>query len=221
MKRVILIIVLGLLALPSTAQYHFTELGDKLIFNGDKEIDLDDVDIFANVMIWTLQQAESGKDNLVLCDWSSFKETALFRLTSPSSRRAYSFEMTVRVSDEQLVWDVRDIKEYPLASVKVGIPLEKFYPAKKPAQREVLDEADLLITELLNDFVSFVNSYEAVFRTDVVKAGRLEKGMSQDECLLIQGKPVRITDNGKKTTWLYVDDSYLIFEEGRLKVIMN
>jgi hypothetical protein len=221
MKRVILIIVLGLLALPSTAQYHFTELGDKLIFNGDKEIDLDDVDIFANVMIWTLQQAESGKDNLVLCDWSSFKETALFRLTSPSSRRAYSFEMTVRVSDEQLVWDVRDIKEYPLASVKVGIPLEKFYPAKKPAQREVLDEADLLITELLNDFVSFVNSYEAVFRTDVVKAGRLEKGMSQDECLLIQGKPVRITDNGKKTTWLYADDSYLIFEEGRLKVIMN
>jgi hypothetical protein len=221
MKRVILIIVLGLLALPSTAQYHFTELGDKLIFNGDKEIDLDDVDIFANVMIWTLQQAESGKDNLVFCDWSSFKETALFRLTSPSSRRAYSFEMTVRVSDEQLVWDVRDIKEYPLASVKVGIPLEKFYPAKKPAQREVLDEADLLITELLNDFVSFVNSYEAVFRTDVVKAGRLEKGMSQDECLLIQGKPVRITDNGKKTTWLYADDSYLIFEEGRLKVIMN
>lgn len=221
MRRLILILALGLLALPSTAQYHFTELGDKLVYNGDKEIDLDDVDIFANAVIWTLQQAESGKDNLVLCDWSSFKETALFRLISPNSRRAYSFEMTVRVSDEQLVWDVRDIKVFPLASVKVGIPLEKYYPAKKPAQREVLDEVDYLMTDFLDSFVSFVNSYEAVFHTEAIKAGRLEKGMTQDECLLIQGKPIRISDNGKKTTWLYADDSYLIFEDGRLKVIMN
>lgn len=214
-------IILGLLALPSTAQYHFTELGDKLVFNGDKTVDLDDADIFANVVIWTLQQAESGKDNLVLCDWSSLKETALFKLNSPNSRRAYSFEMTARVSDEQLVWDVRDIKEYPLASVKVGIPLEKFYPAKKPAQREVLDEVDALVIELLDQFVSFVDSYKADVRLETIKAGRLEKGMSPDECLLIQGKPVRISDNGKKTTWLYSDDSYIIFEEGRLKVVMN
>lgn len=221
MKRLFLMIVLGLLALPSTAQYHFTELGDKLVFNGDKTVDLDDADIFVNVVIWTLQQAESGKDNLVLCDWSSLKETALFQLNAPNSRRAYSFEMTARVSDEQLVWDVRDIKEYPLASVKVGIPLEKFYPAKKPAQREVLDEVDAIITELLDQFVSFVDTYEADVRIETIKAGRLEKGMSQDECLLIQGKPVRISENGKKITWLYADDSYLIFDEGRLKVIMN
>ena len=210
-----------MLALPLTAQYHFTELGDKLVYNGDQDVDFYDSETFANIVIWTLRQAESGKDNLILCDWSSFKETALFRLASENSRRAYSFEMTARVSDQQLVWDVHDIKEYPLASVRVGIPIEKFYPAKKPAQREVLDEVDQLVTAFLSEFVSFVMTYETQVDMDAIRAGRLVKGMTQDECLLIQGKPARITDNGKKSTWLYADESYLIFEDGKLKVIMD
>lgn len=223
MKKITLTLGLLAAALPVFAQTgELVEIGGALVCSVADSTDWDDRTAFINVMLWTIDYAGTEKDNLVSCDWKDFKESSVFRLSSPTGRRAYSFDMSVKVEEGEIQVMVQNIKEYPLASVKIGVALEKFYPANKPAKREILEEAQSLIGDTIDSLVAFVrgNKPDIEDGWSNICSLHVVRGMTQDACKLVHGKPEDIQVNGKKAMWLYPDGHYLLFENGHLKSIM-
>lgn len=222
MKRIVAILALTLCLTPLRGQkYEFTLLGEDLVISGENPIQVSDTTAFVNAMLWTADKAGKGKDNIISCSWKNFKAEILLKTAEPG-HGTYSAVLSFRVEDGLLSYMVRKVKKHPVSGIKIGVDLEMFYPPSRPSQTETLNEATLLIGNLLDELEAFVagNVPDIDWGLENAIAQKTVRGMTKDECLLAAGKPLEVSVTGKKETWRYDDGRCLIFESGRLKTTL-
>lgn len=180
--------------------------------------------IFINAMLWAadhMPDAEEGAPGPVPCDIDAMQLSIDCVVASKKFGGQYSFRLTVRVADNILTTLASDIShEAAMDVVKITkrSKFDKFQPDKKPKQKEYMDDFAALYEALLNDMTAYVASHDvpAVTHWTQIEQHDVTKDMTEDECILALGRPVRKQEQTSKVQWIYDSFTFLYFDGGKL-----
>lgn len=180
--------------------------------------------IFLNSLLWTIENKENTpeeENNKLKPDYDKRQFSVLLTQHNVQSGSCYRYTLSVRVSDNIITLLASDITyEAETAVIKLvkRLPFEKLQPEKKPKHQEYLDEFASIYEEQTKKLLKAVeeNVPPVIRHWTEIKENRVEKGMTESECLLAMGKPASIQKQGDKTEWMYNSYTYLFFENGIL-----
>lgn len=224
MKQKILLFVFFLTALSSYGQVKFdvVKAGDNYISTGSEALSsLSSEKAFANAILWIVDRATSGKDNIVDCDMDGKTVTAKLRMAQDeSSKQAYTCEVKVTVSSGQVVVLAENIKS--LTGGLFGetvLAFEKLNIEKKDKHKEMFNEFKRLANKTLNQMLKYIQTNDPgnLSHWSQVCSEELIPGMTENECKIAKGKPLSVSGGAERTQWMYSTSEYLIFTNGLLK----
>lgn len=181
-------------------------------------------DIFLNALLWAtdnMTSTESEAPGPATCDVDGRSLSINCVIASKKLEVNYVFTLSAKVSDNILTVLASDIGcEGEVAVVKLTkrLSFNKFQPEKKEKHKEYMDDFAALYKKLLDDMTTFIASHEppTVTHWNQVRENEVVKGMTEDECLLAIGRPVKRQEQGSKTQWIYGSFSFVYFENGRV-----
>ena len=219
------VIATGLLAvctstLMAQVSYDVTVSEKKRIVSGSADFQKSDDIVFANALLWTVNEGTGKKDNVIDCDFVKHKLTATYKLEKDGSP-AYICRMTMSVDQGRLMFLISDIKiQGNLLSAFMSF--DKLNPEKKPKHQDIINEFKSLNNQKLQNMFDFIsNNTPIITNWKGVCQGRLEKGMSADEVQMIYGKPVTKQQNGVDEQYIYSTFIYIFLENGIVKSFVN
>lgn len=183
--------------------------------------------IFLNALLWVIENREAAREEEESgtgrpeADYDKMQFSVPMVEHDARSNSCYRYLLSVRVSDNIVTLLASDITyEAETAVIKLvkRFPFEKLQPEKKPKHREYLDGFASLCEERFRLLLKAVeeNTPPVIRHWTEIKENRVEKGMTEAECLLSMGKPASVQKQGDKTEWMYDSYTYLFFENGRL-----
>lgn len=176
---------------------------------------------FANAMLWIIDRANIGKDNIQECDMQEQTVTAKLRMSeSEKAKQAYTCDVKVTISSGQIIILVNNIR--CLSSGLLGestLAFEKLNVEKKEKHKDMFDEYTRLVNKEMNQLLKFIKSNDPgnMPHWNSVCADETVVGMTENECKLVKGKPMSVTSGGERSQWMYSTSEYLIFNNGLLK----
>lgn len=205
----------------------FSTASNKTIYTGNEEISSkSDESIFSNALLWCIDKAEKGKENILKADFKALNFISSIEIqTNSEDVRVYSFQMKIKVKQSHIVILVDEIKaQINNGFFKAFVPVEKLAQSDKPQDLERYKGAENAVCAFIEEFVNFVKG-----NTPDIKESNWEKvceqvikvGMTEDECKLICGKPLNIQNDVSRQQWMISESCYLIFENKVLTVVLD
>jgi len=210
--------------------YPVTLNEEKRVVTGFQSFTIDDNEIFANALMWAINNLCERERN-TLFDINVAKKEFSFNATfdyivSGKPKYQYIFKGNMRIVDRKLVYNLYDI-EYKTNSIlnfSSTSSIDKLSPEKKQKQKEIISAFQELESKMLNSLFDVITEKKCSIIThwDDINIQRPVKGMNEDECLLAFGKPNNIyEDNNNRTQWSYGLNFVLIFKNGLLETIIR
>lgn len=224
MKQLLFIAVLLLGTIGSYAQIKFdvVKAGGQYMATGSESLgSTSSQKAFANAMLWILNRANVGKDNIRECDMQGQAVTARLRMAeSENAKQAYTCDVKVTISSGQIVILANNIKGVSNGLLgESTLAFEKLNLEKKEKHKEMFDEYKRLVNKELNQLLKYVqdNDPGAMPHWRQVCAEEIVAGMTENECMIVMGKPLSVTSGSERSQWMYSTSEYLIFSNGLLK----
>ncbi|MBQ9213191.1 MAG: hypothetical protein IJ150_04540 [Bacteroidales bacterium] len=152
-------------------------------------------------------------------DYEKMRFTMKYYLIQENAT-SYASQLTIQVTQGRLVYLVSDIKAQVsgLGGVLGATSFNKMNPEKKPKQKQMQDEFEVLNKVQLQNMLDYVEKSEMdIRRWDHFKNRRLEEGMTMKEVLLTLGKPIDMQTSGETTQLMYNTFTYVFMEKGIVK----
>lgn len=202
-------------------QYETTVVGKKRIVTGIKEFSLPSQTILANSLLWAVNEGPQGKEEIVDVDYNKGRLSCVYNLKRDDDDVAYTCRLQLQISENQLVFTVKDVKING-GLMSMFSNFDKLNPEKKTKHADVIREFERLNNDKLNDLFSFISNHKLEITSwDNVRSGTLQRGMTQDEVLLIYGKPASVQSDGSTTQYMYSSFVRVFLENGKVKSFVN
>ena len=181
-------------------------------------------DIYVNALLWATNNVIAAEDvapGPVESDTDAQQLSIDCALTSKKLDGIYFFKLSVRVADNILTTLASDINyqsEVAVVKFTKRTSFDKLQPDKKSKHKEYMDDFASLYPKLLSSLTEYISSHEppTITHWSQISQNDVVKGMTEDECLLSLGRPVRKQEQGSKVQWIYDSYTYLFFEDGKL-----
>lgn len=177
------------------------------ILSGDND-SLEDIE-FNDKKIYFIKTISNGKGGGKILD----KEIA-----------TYKFAVTVTPSSGALLLTVDDM----WVSYKDKGILQKTTPIgalKEDNSRQMALKKEFvnLLSNFLNQYVEDIQNadYQKVTHWEDIEKGKIVKGMTQYEVLILKGKPRNESKNGSRVKWMYANDNVIIFTDNVVTSIIE
>lgn len=220
-NKTILLFCLLLLSSTLVAQtgFQLTTADKKKIVTGSQLFQKSDKVIFANALLWAIERGQQLKELIEDVDYEKMRFTMKYYLIQENAT-SYASQLTIQVTQGRLVYLVSDIKAQVsgLGGVLGATSFNKMNPEKKPKQKQMQDEFEVLNKVQLQNMLDYVEKSEMdIRRWDHFKNRRLEEGMTMKEVLLTLGKPIDMQTSGETTQLMYNTFTYVFMEKGIVK----
>lgn len=203
--------------------FQVTTADKERIVTGSQTFDKQDHEIFLNAMLWTIERGTQLKELISDCDFEKLRLTLDYNIIQEEAT-SFASKLTIQVSQGRLVYLVSDIKgqQTGLGGMLGAVQFNKMNPEKKPKQKQMVEEFEQQNKKILQSLLEFVGST----KTDLtfwqqISEGKLEKGMSKTDVMLILGKPIDIQTASGTTQMMYNSFTYVFLEEGKVKSFMQ
>lgn len=226
MKRLTLYIfslLLSLTAIHAQENYKVSISDKHRIVTGSIEVNKADKVIFANALVWAIEQGEKYKELLADIDFDKMRMVIDYNLSN-EGESSFTSKLTLQVSQGRLVYLVDNIKGQSsgLASMLGTTLFDKMNPEKKPKQKALIEEFEALNKKGLAKLFDYVRNHDTdVSKWDCIAENRLEKGMTVEDVTMILGKPINIQKSNTTIQYMYNTFTYVFFEDGKLKSFMQ
>lgn len=224
MKRIILSLILAGILLPMMAQkqYATTIVDKKRIVTGIEEFSLPSQTIFGNALLWAINEGPQGKEEIVDIDYGKERLAMVYNLRRDGEDNpAYTCRLQIQVTENQLVFTIKDVKMHG-GLMGMFSNFDKLNPEKKTKHADIIREFERLNDQKLYNLFSFIREHQLqVPNWDNVRSGSLQRGMTEDEVLLIYGKPGSIQSDGATTQYMFSSFVRVFFENGKVKSFVN
>lgn len=196
--------------------------GDKWIVLGKADFPgVSSEQLFVNALLYTIEQAESGKKHILRLDINERSFSVLMLLPSrfyPESKTYYKFANTLTVTGNHVsfISSEMHVCSSNLFGDPKEIPFEKLQPEKKGKHKNYVNEMAAENSAYLDELFCFVkkNTPLPVVHWQEIAERNIVKGMNETECLLAVGKPQYIRKTGNQTKWMVNNDFVVMFENG-------
>lgn len=225
MKKILLLLVSVINLVPVFCQndYKLSEAGGNLVCTGFFSTDNNDKSMFASSLLWCMEDGKGIADTFVARDFANYKFVAkLRRNAKDNDKKSISFILKVQVKDGQMSYSIAEIKVFE-SLLPIPSAIEKYYPPRKSKQEEVIAWVTDICSETMNDLMAFIHNTHPVFSEhwDAICRKSIEPGMTADECVLVMGKPINRQNSGNREQWMYENSTYIIFENGVVKTLLD
>ena len=140
------------------------------------------------------------------------------------TERVYTCQLTLSVVKGKLGFLIEKAKCVPnnVLGAIAAINLDKINLAKKPQNKQYIDEFAIVCQSFINDMLSEILNREVNLNNwEAIKKGQVVKGMDQSEVKMAIGKPSDITENTQRVMWTYASGKIVVFENGIVTGMLN
>ncbi len=224
MKRItsLFLFFYTLLPLMAQKQYSSTVVEKKRVVTGIEDFSLPSQTILGNAMLWAVNEGPQGKEEIVDIDFGKERLSMVYNLRREDDEDpAYTCRLQLQVTEGQLVFTVKDVKMHGgLKSMFSNF--DKLDPVKKTKHADIIREFERLNDAKLNNLFNFIKEHQLqVTNWDNIRSGSLQRGMTEDEVMLIYGKPVSKQSDGTTTQYMFNSFVRVFIENGKVKSFVN
>ena len=162
------------------------------------------------------------KEEIVDIDFGKERLSMVYNLRREDDEDpAYTCRLQLQVTEGQLVFTVKDVKMHGgLKSMFSNF--DKLDPVKKTKHADIIREFERLNDAKLNNLFNFIKEHQLqVTNWDNIRSGSLQRGMTEDEVMLIYGKPVSKQSDGTTTQYMFNSFVRVFIENGKVKSFVN
>lgn len=185
------------------------------------------IDIFTNALVYIYDNYNPESEAIESIDYDSNRFIIARKLKQGSSGKTTSYEYisAFQIADGILSFISYDItceyREKGILPRKLDI--EKLKPQENPRHKELVEEFSFLNSKILKEMSDFIctSDNEKVTHWDEIKNNQAVKGMNKTEVKLALGRPYSERDMGKRTKWMYDNNSVIIFTNGIVTTVID
>ena len=179
-------------------------------------------ELFVNSLLYAIEQAEAGKEHVLILDVSQKSFSLLMQLPSnfyPENKTYYKYANTISIENGRITFRATEMhvcSNNLFGDLKETL-FESLQPEKKAKHRNFINELAAQNSIYLHKLFEYVktNKPQAVTHWEEISNGDIIKGMNTTECLLSVGKPLHIRKNGgNQIKWMVNNDFVVLFENG-------
>lgn len=205
-----------------TAQVNFdvTIAEKKRIVQGSEIFQKSDDEIFVNAMLWAINEGPVRKEEILDFDFTKHELAMIYNLKKDGDV-AYTCRLTLRASSGRLFFLVNEIK------IQGGFfgsfqNFDKLNPEKKAKHKDIINEFERLNNLKIQELFEYVsNNNPKITNWRNVCLGKIDKGMSVDEAILVYGKPINVQSEGNKEQYMFSSFVYVYIEDGLITAYVN
>ena len=192
---------------------------NKRIVSSSASFQKNEDEIFANALLWAVNEGPGRKEEILDCDFVKRQLTMVYNLKK-EDKIAYTCRMTLSVAHGELMFLINDIKIQ--GGLNVFLSFDKLKPEKKVKHQDIINEFKSLNNQKLQELFSYISDHSPkITNWKNVCLGKIDRGMSSDEVLLVYGKPVSIQSNGDNEQYMFSTFVYVFLENGIVKSFVN
>ena len=221
-RRMLFTALLAVLAITTNAQVSFDveTVDKKRVVRGTESFQKTDNEIFANVVLWAINQGPSLKEEIVDCDFVKRELNMNYNLKKEDAI-AYACRLKIKVAQGKLVFLVSDVKMQG-GLLGAFLNFDKLNPEKKTKHQDIINEFRSLNNQKIQEMFSYISEHNPVITNwNNVCVNKIDKGMSCDEAMLVYGKPLSIQSDGTKEQYMFSSFVYVYIENGLVISFVN
>lgn len=174
---------------------------------------------FSTALLWALEQEALENDGKMEGKLDIKKYFLVFKpvLRPSDANYYYEFEMGLKADGGKMQYEIGNACHVSegMFGEKKRVKLNKIDLTKTPQRQAYIDQ----FAEVIKPFVA---GLEEALRTkevgighwDAMVQGRVVKGMTEQECRLVMGNPLYVTENQQRKQWTYQMGKVVVFEKG-------
>lgn len=190
------------------------------IVTGTQDFQKSDDVIFANALLWAVNEGPGRKEEIVDCDFVKRQFSMVYHLQR-EGEEAYTCRLGVKVAQGKLVFLVSEVKVQG-GLLSSFVSFDRLNPEKKAKHQDIINDFQALNNQKLLSLFSFVGDYSPkITNWKNVCMNRIDRGMSADEVRLIYGKPINIQSDGTKVQYMYSSFVYVFMENDTVASFVN
>lgn len=184
-------------------------------------------DIFTNALVYIYDNYDPENEAIESIDYGSNRFIIARRMKQGSGGKTTSYEYisAFQIADglmSFISYDIRaEYREKGILPRKLDI--EKLKPQENPRHKELVEEFSFLNSKFLKEMSNYISSTEAekVTHWNEIKNNQAVKGMNKTEVKLALGRPYSEREMGKRTKWMYDNNSVVIFTNGIVTTVID
>lgn len=182
--------------------------------------------IFTNALVYIYDNFDSENEVIESIDYESKRFIIARKLKQGSGKNttAYEYISAFQIADGILSFVSYNIRaEYREKGILPRkLDIEKLKPQENARHRELVEEFSFLNSKILKEMSDYISSTtpESITHWDDIKEGNAVKGMNKTEVKLALGCPYSERVSGKRTKWMYDNNSVVIFTDGIVTAVM-
>lgn len=186
-----------------------------------------EVQIFTNALVYLYDNLDPETESIESIDYDSHKFIIARKMKQGSGKTttAYEYILAFQMTDGLISFACYNIDaEYREKGILPRkLALEKLKPQEIERHKELVIEFSSLNTKYLNDIAKYATETkpEVVSHWENIENKEAVKGMNKTEIKLIFGRPVSERITGKRTKWMYADNSVVIFTNDIVTTIIE
>lgn len=176
-------------------------------------------ELFVNSLLFAIEQAEAGKEHVLIQDISKKSFSLLMQLPSnfyPETKTYYKYANTISVENERITFlatEMHVCSNNLFGDLKETL-FESLQPEKKAKHKNYMNELAAQNSVYLHKLFEYIqtNKPQPISHWEEISVGNIIKGMNTTECLLAVGKPLHIRKSGNQIKWMVNNDFVVLFE---------
>lgn len=209
--------------------YPCSTIDDKyVITNSVTFSNLSPEQIFINLLLYTIEQQESGNEHFINIDFAQKKVNFFTEVGSKiytENQTYYKYISSFSVNNQELSFLISEMILYNnnLFGEQKETQFENLQPTKKAKHKNYINEYSAETSIFLHNLFEYIksNQSEAINHWSEITANKIVEGMNRTECLLSVGKPLHIRNNGNQIKWMVNNDFVVIFENEIVTKVIN
>lgn len=207
--------LLSIIIVTMKAQVSFDVISvdKKRVVRGVESFQKEDNEIFANAVLWAINQGPALKEEIIECDFVKRKLCMVYKLEK-NDEIVYDCRLEMKVAQGQLAFLVSDIKIHG-GLLGSFLNFDRLNPEKKTKHLHIIHDFQSLNNMKIQDLFNYIAQHSPVITNwNNVCVNKISKGMSCDETLLVYGKPISIRFDGAKEQYMFSSFVYVFIENG-------
>ena len=225
MRRILFsfFLIIVSITLINAQSYKVEKVDGKCVLPGFVNIGGNDDEIFANVVLWALQNTESS--GMEAFSDINYKTHHLeLRTIQKINNSSYTALLKVDVLDGRVMFCAENIVWQTIIIMSPKqTPFEKLQPDKRPNHQATIAEFERLESELIDGMLDFVrqNQLPRITHWQEIMKGNVVLGMTETECLLSVGNPRLKLEGDTETQWQISSSMYIFFKKGLVSSVVK
>lgn len=183
--------------------------------------------IFTNALVYIYDNYDPENEAIETIDYDSRRFIIARRMKQGSGGKTTSYEYisAFQIADglmSFIAYDIRaEYREKGILPRKLDI--EKLKPQENPRHKELVEEFSFLNSKFLKEMADYISSTKAenITHWNEIKDNQAVKGMNKIEVKLALGRPYSEREMGKRTKWMYDNNSVVIFTNGIVTTVID